>query len=413
MTLRISIRPFARLLALAVVCLLWSQAAAQVEPSQSSNRAGDAGSRQRLPAQDLPELKCQLYKRSPILDFEFRFVAPFRVDIPFWRLVGGGRRLTITPLIRPVSIENAKPVRYRDVYVLPKEVPRGTRGNLELTGSFALGEGDYEIEWRLRDEAGRSCRVSWQVKTKLSRRDRNINMTLNQGEVARSAVYLFRREPLVERGPAQLRVKLLLNLDVPNRRRARVRLMRYVPMISGLRMMSRHPDLAEFEVVAFSVEEQEVLHRGGLSERIDFPALGKAIESLTPATVEFKNLQRGSDLEFLDTLMAEELNDIEGVDALIFVGADDRYGKRVSPETIDQLRKKQIPAFHFNSTLFLWRGAIGNLVRALDGKEYRVRQPHELATAVQKLVAEILEQRPQQPEAAAESANSNRPPRVD
>jgi hypothetical protein len=214
------------------------------------------------------------------------------------------------------------------------------------------------------------------------------------GEVAPAHVYLFRPEREPERSGAGLRVKLLMNLDIPTRRRARVPLWRYAPMISGLRVMSRHPALGEFAVVAFSLEEQDVLFRQEFSRRIRFPDLGDAIESLTPATVDVNDLRRGSDLEFLDDLLAKELSDTGRVDAIIFVGADDRFGKRVSPQTLEQIRAARIPVFHFNSTVFLWRGAIGNAVKSLGGKEYKVRQPHELAKAVESLVAEILARRP-------------------
>jgi hypothetical protein len=312
-----------------------------------------------------------------------------------WRLHGGGRRLSSTTVIHPVSVEGAEPVRLEDVYELGKAVPERTRGEAEFGGAFALGEGRYDIRWRLEDEAGRSCELSWTLEAKLSRRRRDVNLTVKPGEVVPARVYLFRPEPAVAPGGAGLRIKLLMNLDMPSRRRARVRLWQYAPMISGLRMMSRHPALAEFSVVAFSVEEQRVLHSQEFSRRIRFPDLGKAIESMTPATVELETLRKGSDLEFLDRLLTEELSKPGQADAIIFVGADDRFGKRVSPETLERVRGKGIPVFHFNSTVYLWRGAIGNAVRSLGGKEYKVRQPHELARAVEQLVGEILEQRPQ------------------
>jgi hypothetical protein len=68
---------------------------------------------------------------------------------------------------------------------------------------------------------------------------------------------------------------------------------------------------------------------------------------------------------------------------------------RVSSETLESVRAKDIPVFHFNSTGYLWRGAIGNAVRSLGGREYKVRRPHELAKAVDQLVTEILANRPE------------------
>jgi hypothetical protein len=330
-----------------------------------------------------------------VLDYELRFYAPFWVNIPLRRLYGGGRRFSSTTVIHAVSVEGADAVRVDDTYELGKAVPAKMSGEAELGGAFALGEGRYEIDWRLEDEAGRSCELRWTLEAKLPRRRRDVNLTVKPGEVAPARVFLFRPEPAVASSGTGLRVKLLMNLDVPSRRRARVRLWQYAPMISGLRMMSRHPALAEFSVVAFSLEEQEILHSQEFSRRIPFPDLGEAIESMTPATVELATLRKGSDLEFLDDLLDKELEDAGEVDAIIFVGADDRFGKRVSPETLEHIRAKRIPVFHFNSTGYLWRGAIGNAVRSLGGREYRVRQPHELARAVEQLVAEILAQRPQ------------------
>lgn len=359
----------------------------------SSTGAADT-SDGRIAAADLPELKCRLHQREPVLDYEFRFYAPFWVSIPLRLLHGGGERFSSTAVIHPVSVEGAEAVRLEDVYELGQAVPEKMRGDAELSGAFALGEGRYEVHWRFEDETGRSCELSWTLEAKRSRRHRDVNLSVKPGEVAPARVYLFRPEAAVAAGGAWLRVKLLMNLDVPSRRRARVRLWQYAPMISGLRVMSRHPALAEFSVVAFSLEEQEVLHQQEFSRRISFPDLGEAIGSMTPATVELKTLRKGSDLEFLDTLLAKELEDAERADAIIFVGADDRFGKRVSPETLEQVRAKGIPVFHFNSTGYLWRGAIGNAVRSLGGKEYKVRQPHELARAVEQLVAEILAQQP-------------------
>ena len=386
---------------LPAVCsfLMLSPGGAQVRSAPGTSEHAEApaaGGGSRVAAAHLPELKCRLHVREPVLDYEFRFYAPFWVDIPFQRLYGGGRRLSITAVIDPVSVEGAEPVEIADGFVLSQEVPEGMRGEMELSGAFALGEGRYEIAWKIEDEAGRACELSWTLEAKRSRRHRDLNLTVKPGEVTPARVHLFRPEPAAEGGGAGLRVKLLMNLDVPSRRRARVPLWRYAPMISGLRVMSRHPALGEFEVVAFSLEEQEVLYRQEFSRRIRFPALGNAIASLTPATVELQDLRQGSDLEFLDDLLAKELSESEHVDAIIFVGADDRFGKRVSPATLERVRAKRVPVFHFNSTLFLWRGAIGNAVKSLGGKEYKVRQPHELARAVEQLVAEILAQRPEQ-----------------
>ena len=115
------------------------RAQTQSEQKPTQGASGAAGGEARAAAaRDLPELKCRLSTRDPVLDYEFRFYAPFWVNIPVRRLVGGGRRLSSTALIHPVSVEGAQPVLVEDTYELGQEVPDGARGEAELGGAFAL-----------------------------------------------------------------------------------------------------------------------------------------------------------------------------------------------------------------------------------------------------------------------------------
>jgi hypothetical protein len=341
----------------------------------------------------LPELRCKLRTARPQLDYELRFSSAYLVAIPLQRLRGGGNRLTATVVIHPLSPENAEPVRLRDVAQI-RTIPPRTKGDLELGGYLAMGEGEYQVDWELRDEAGRSCRVSWNLKARRSGRYRDVDLTLRPGEIQSATSRLFRPDG-TSRPPANhnFRVKLLVNLDMRTRRSSRVQLWRYVPMISSLRVMSRHADLAEFSVVAFSVKDQKILHRQAPSSRIDFPGLGDSIESLSPGTVDFETLRRGSDLDFLDNLFRDELGDGEDFDAVIFMGSDDRYGKRISRETIENLKEKRISVFYLRSMFDLWRGAIGNSVRSLGGKEFPTREPADLALAVDEIVMRLQQRK--------------------
>jgi hypothetical protein len=243
--------------ALATACLFVVAARGDAQ-TQSQSAPGSPDTAEptpsRVAAADLPALKCHLGRREPVLDYEFRFTAPFWVRIPLRLLHGGGRRLSSTTLIHPISIEGADPVRLEDTYVLGQEVPKGMSGELWWNNALALGEGLYKIDWRIEDEAGRSCELSWTLEAKLPRR-RRVDLTLKPGEVMGALVSLFRPEPAAEKSGTALRVKVLMNLDTQSRRRALVNIWQYVPMISGLRVMSRHPALAEFAVVAFSLAE--------------------------------------------------------------------------------------------------------------------------------------------------------------
>ena len=50
-------------------------------------------------------------------------------------------------------------------------------------------------------------------------------------------------------------------------------------LLSILRSIAREPRIGKFSIVAFNMQEQRVLYRQEDASQIDFPALGKALES--------------------------------------------------------------------------------------------------------------------------------------
>ena len=60
-----------------------------------------------------------------------------------------------------------------------------------MSGSLALGEGKYDIQWQLRDRFGRFCSESWTLEAKLKKKDRGVPLVLGPGEVAPSGCFSF------------------------------------------------------------------------------------------------------------------------------------------------------------------------------------------------------------------------------
>ena len=219
--------------------------------------------------------------------------------------------------------------------------------------------------------------------------------TARPGEVAPSTIYLFRREPPSEENPdgPNLRIKVLLNLDSGSRRRVTIRPWQYGAMLSTLRLLARRPDTYQFSVVAYSFEDQSVLYRQALSNQINFQALGRAIKKLSPGTVEYADLGKGKETNFFGQLLYDELTNDGTLDALVFLGHDPFTGKRVAQEFVRSLNKGGYPVFYLNSSRHPWRGIVGQAVRTLGGKAYSVRRPSELSSALDKMLAKIVEQR--------------------
>ncbi len=342
-----------------------------------------------LPPPTIP-LKCKLHKFKPRLDYELRLFTGYWVDIPTKQLAGPENDWYVTLVVRPLSREDKEPIRI-DQQVRTADIPANLKGSIEFSGSFAMGEGSYDVSWHLRDRTGRYCDVSWDVNAKLSRGDRKVDLALGPGEIASSAIYLFRREPPSEEDPdgPNLRIKVLLNLDSGSRRRVTRRPWQYGPMLSTLRLLARHPDTYQFSVVAYSFEDQSILHRQALANQIDFRALGRALKSLSPGTVEFGHLGKGKETDFFGRLLHDEVTNDGTLDALVFLGHDPFTGKRVSEEFVRSLDRGEYPAFYLNSSRHPWRGIVGEAVRTLGGKTYSIRKPAELSSALDKMLARI------------------------
>src|SRR4051794_19973492 len=101
-------------------------------------------------------LECSVGAIRPVLNYGFRFQAGFVVRVPMNQFRGNGHRWTVLMRVTP---EGGRPMHLLSRYGLP-EVPR-TNQEVEVGGGFLVGEGRYQVTWKLQDETGRVCRKDW------------------------------------------------------------------------------------------------------------------------------------------------------------------------------------------------------------------------------------------------------------
>jgi hypothetical protein len=337
-------------------------------------------------------LLCRVRNEPPFLSFDFRFLTGFIAEIPVHEIRSPFNRFFLRVSINPIWPKTAKEIHFNRRFRVNIPDNQDHRGSMRFSGSFAMGEGIYDVLWHLQDDAGRFCETRWRIDARRSGKDRDIDLTLAPGEIAPSLVYLFREEsptPPDQTG-RMLRVKLLVSMDVRGSRRVTVPLARYAPVVSILRMMTRHSELAEFSVVAFSLDDQQILFEQGYEKTIDFPALGKTLEQLTPGTVAFKELGKKQEQIFFARLLRQTILNDAAADAFVFVGWDLNFGKKIDRRVLDELRQNTTPVFHlYPATRADWRGLLGNSVKALGGKRYKVRRPRDLPVAIERMIANI------------------------
>ena len=343
------------------------------------------------------KLKCDADKFGPMLDFEFRFVTGAWFNLPVKQFVGTQFTLDLDVIVEPVNDTPGDPVILNDAMQSPGVVPEGLKGSFRFGGAFSTGLGQYLMRWRVVDNLGRKCLGERRFKVALSRGERTVEVTLEPGKIEDATTYLLRPEFPDDRPHLRSpeRLKIFLSLDVLGRRRLPVRpgLANLLPHFSALRQLVRSQEFNEFSVVAFSFEDQTVVSRQDYGATIDFPGLGNVIDELDPATVDVRDLYYGSELQFFESMLLEELAGSETPAGVVFVGHEMKFGKEVRRRVLDRMRQLGIPFAFLDVSYLAWRGIMGNFIRAMDGREYKLRKPSDLAKAVTAFEAQARDSR--------------------
>ncbi len=332
------------------------------------------------------KLNCGADKFGPFLDFEFRFVTGAWFNLPVKQFVGTRFTLDLNIIVEPVNDTPGDPIIMEDFMRSPDVVPLGTKGAVRFGGAFSTGLGQYRMRWRIIDNRGRKCLGSRQFKVALSRGERTIEVTLAPGEIEDATTYLLRPEFPADRPHLRSpqRLKIFVSLDVLGRRRlpVRPRMTDLLPHFSALRQLVRSQEFNEFSIVVFSFEDQSVVARQDYSPTVDFPGLGNIVDELEPETVDFEDLYYGSELQFFTSMLLQELAGSKTPTAAVFIGHETKFGKEISSRALNRLRQLGASFAFLDVSYFVWRGVMGNFVRAMNGREYKLRKPSDLAKAV-------------------------------
>lgn len=344
------------------------------------------------------DLPCEVNSAKAILGFDLRFHTGYEVTIPLRELSGQENMLTI--LFRVTPEDDTQHVTYFSQKVRVPVIEDGAKGDALLQGTFDVGDGKYKIDWLMRDRAERLCTSYWNVEAALAPKDKDIALAMQHAAILPADEEQFKDEPPVVRLQREetLNVKVLVNFMPQNSRAASIQPADTSALVSILRSLSRDPHIGKFSVVAFNLHEQRVIHRQDAVERIDFPAIGEAIRTVSMGTVDLKRLgQKNGDLEFLSGLIRQELGNGEAPDAVIFAGPKSLVDEHIAPDVLKEVGEVSFPVFYMNYNLFPqaipWRDAIGNAVRSMKGQEYTITRPRDLWFAVSEMVSRVVKSR--------------------
>jgi len=344
------------------------------------------------PRSDLP---CTVSPNKALLGFDLRFHAGYEVAVPLRELAGSENLLTI--LFRVTPEQKRKEAVYFVQRVRVPPIEEDAKGEAYLQGAFDLGEGRYKVEWLMRDRSEQVCSAYWDVEAVLPERDKSMALRVQPDEILAAEFEQFKEEPPVERTSVEppLNVKVLINFAPQNTRAATLQPLDTSALVSILRTISREPRIGKFTILAFNLHEQKVVYRQHDADRIDFPALGKALETLSLGTIDLKRLsEKHGETHFLTELVRNELGAETQPDAVIFAGPKAMLEQNVPEEDLRQLGAVRYPMFYMNYNLYPyrvpWRDAIGNVVRFFRGYEYTISRPRDLWHSVTEMVSRIV-----------------------
>jgi hypothetical protein len=342
------------------------------------------------------DIPCTVAPSKAMLGFDLKFHAGYEVTVPLKELAGSENQLTMVFRVTPDGQpDNAV---YFSQHTTVPALEEDASGPAYLQGGFEVGEGKYHVDWLMRDRLERVCSSNWEVNAVLPSRDRQMALDIGPAAVQPSDLEPFKQEPPVERDQNEtpLNVKVVVNFAPQDSGSATLRPLDTNALLSILRSISREPRINKFSIVAFNIQEQRVIYRQEDASQIDFPALGKALQSLNLGTVDLKRLsQKHGDTEFLSDLITKELKDDKTPqDAIIFAGPKVMLDDGIPADTLKQLGEVKAPVFYMNYNLnpqtTPWRDAIGNTVRFLKGGEYTISRPRDLFFSWAEIVGRIV-----------------------
>ena len=348
-----------------------------------------------LEAQEVrKDLPCTVTPIKPALGFDLRFHAGYEVTIPLNELAGSEDTLTMLFRVTPEGHKD-EPVYFSQRRSVPA-IEEDAKGNAYLQGAFDVGEGNYHVDFLMRDRAERVCSFYWDAQAELPLKDKELVLMMAPGTV-QGEQDPFQEEPPVERPETErpLNVKVIINFAPQNEHSATLQPLDTNALISILRSIAREPRIRKFSIVAFNMQEQRIVYRQEDTDQINFPALGEALTSLNLGTVDLKRLsQKHGETEFLTGLLTEEVNNKDHPDAVIFAGPKVMLDDSLPQESLNQLASVDYPVFYMNFNLNPqanpWRDAIGNAVKHLKGYEYTISRPRDLWFAWTEIMSRIV-----------------------
>lgn len=359
--------------------------------------------------QERKDLPCSVNDVKPELGFDMRFHAGYDVSVPLRELSGDGNRLTILFRIYPDGAKD-QAAFFVQHYEVP-EIDEDAKGEADLHGLITLGQGKYHVDWLMRDRSERICSSSWDTEALLPPKDRQVPLFLNRNEIAQYQIEPFVNEPFVRNSAPDggLNLKLLVNFAPQLQGQAAMKRIDVDALVTLLRAMERDPHVRSISLVAFNIEQGKVVYRQNSAESIDFPSLGKALQTMPLGTVNLSNLSdKHGETNFLEDLIVKEVGTGPQPDAIVFAGPKAMLNADVPQDDLRRIGTIECPVFYLNYNpdpmAAPWKDSISHAIRVFKGTEYTISRPRDLWASTSEMFGRILRNKHERAMASTQGA---------
>jgi hypothetical protein len=341
------------------------------------------------------DIPCTVTERKPELGFDLRFHSGYEVDVPLRELIGNDR-LTVLFRVYPEG-DRGRSSYFVQHFQVP-DIDDDAKGDALLQGGIDVGEGKYHVDWLMRDRTERICSSGWDVDAELSPKEKPIPLFLKPGDVEQPSMTAFFNETS-ERAhkPAGqgLSVKMLVNFAPQLKGAAALQRSDVDALVTILKTIQRDPHVARISLVAFNIDEARVVYRQDAASEIDFPAVGKALDSMKLGTINVGSLaDKTRTTTFLQGLIETEMKSSPHPDAVVFAGPKAMLDADVPQEDLRRIGDVECPVFYLNYNLnpqaVPWKDSISHAIRVFKGTEFTISRPRDLWYSTTEVVNRIV-----------------------
>ena len=334
---------------------------------------------------DLP-LQCEVMPIRPTLNFGFRFQAGYAVRIPMSQYRGQGHRWTMLTRITPEGAN--QPVYLIDRMRLP-EIPQ-TKTEMQVAGAYLLGEGRYEVAWKMVDDSQRVCIHHWKIDVRLHHDERKVKPALPPSTVTdlslRGAPHAGQTDDA-----APVRLTVLMHAAPLNPRRTRLSPRDHMMLLGTLSSLLERIPVRSVRLVVFNLDQQKELYREESFGQQALWQVSRSLGGLELGRVDYGVLRnRGGHLDLLADLVNAELGAKEPSDVVVFLGPQARTSDKVPREELERPQTAIPRFFYVQYRPFIQQQAglpdsINNAVNRLKGKTLIIHTPGDFAKAIDQI----------------------------